>query len=143
MKEVTLCQRGHIKTSNSEGKNINKHLFIHNFMIVLIIFFWVLWTKRYYVWLIIKQKLWEQSWNDEKNTQLRIFFIALCNFVHYGDLIENQVLIEVHSQRSIDNMNYRYHFLTKTLETYQLLKKLTAVIFVILKKLRRFSMNVV
>ena len=45
---------------------------------------------------------------------------------HYkcmGHLIENQVLIEVHSQQSIDNMNHRYHFLTKILETYQLLKK--------------------
>ena len=37
--------------------------------------------------------------------------------------IENQVLTEVHSQRSIDNMDHRYHFLTITLETYQLLKK--------------------
>ena len=55
---------------------------------------------------------------------------------------KSSVLIEVQSQRSIDNMNHRYHFLTKTLETYQPLKELTVVNFVILTKFRRFSMNV-
>ena len=44
------------------------------------------------------------------------------NFGSWVFSIENQVLIEVHSQRSIDNMNHRYHFLTKTLETYHVEK---------------------